>query len=124
LFKIRLSQVKNKYEYEELIKVFLKSGEYRLFGADEESAADEPEGVIEAEILVPDFPDDPGTGKKEKDRKNQIKRFLYKELQRYRSEERRVGKECRAAKIYGRNPRLGHPDRRKAGKACGRTAAP
>ena len=42
------------------------------------------ESVIE--IQVPDFPKDPEAWKKEKDGKNQIKRFLFQELQRYTGE--------------------------------------
>lgn len=94
MFKIHLSQVKNKYEFEELVKVFLKSGEYRLIEpddtddvaiqADSGNTDGNNDGVIE--IRVPDFPKDSEHGKKEKDSKNQIKRFLYQELQRYTGE--------------------------------------
>lgn len=85
MFKIHLSQVKNKYEFEELVKVFLKSGEYHLIGPDESGTDPINETGTDSsviEIRVPDFPKDPEDWKKEKDNKNQIKRFLYKELQR------------------------------------------
>ena len=80
MYKIHLSQGKNKYEFEELVKVFLKSGEYRLIGPDDGSAADGPGGETGTEdsvieIHVPDFPKDPESRKKEKDEKNQTKRF-------------------------------------------------
>jgi len=85
LFKIHLSQVKNKYEFEELIKVFLKTGEYHLIGPDD---PDDETGMDDSviEIRVPDFPKDPEIRNKEKDSKNQIKRYLYKELHRHTGE--------------------------------------
>lgn len=90
MYNIRISQAKNKYEYEELIKVFLKSGEYRLIGSDEDLAADgsdQADDMMEIQIDVPllticsdDF------GKKEKELKNEIKRYLFRELQRLTGE--------------------------------------
>jgi oxygen-independent coproporphyrinogen-3 oxidase len=91
LFKIHLSQVKNKYEFEELVKVFLKSGEYLMIGPEDEAGsdaagADYGTGENDIKIRVPDFPKDPDVWKKEKDGKNQIKRYLYRELQRHTGE--------------------------------------
>jgi len=91
LYNIHIAQAKNKYEFEELIKVFLKSGEFRLIGAEETEGTDENEGTdkndrknstSETKITVPIYiKDSEDGGKKEKDLKNRIKRFLYKELQ-------------------------------------------
>ncbi len=94
MFKIHLSMVKNKYEFEELVKVFLKSGEYQLIGTDDTDnesgleASDQMTGTDDSaiEIRVPDFPKDPETLNKEKDSKNQIKRYLYNELKRFTGE--------------------------------------
>lgn len=94
MYKIHLSQAKNKYEFEELVKVFLKPGEYRLIGPgdpDEGIITDElDQGSVEeediVEIRVPDIPKEQEIIKKEKDGKNRIKRFLYNELQRYTGE--------------------------------------
>ncbi|HWQ79698.1 MAG TPA: coproporphyrinogen dehydrogenase HemZ [Anaerovoracaceae bacterium] len=84
MYKIHLSQAINKYEFEELIKVFLRSGEYLLLGPDE--AEPEDMGRYDTVIDVPVFPENTEPGKKEKDLKNQIKRFLYRELQRHTGE--------------------------------------
>ena len=85
MYNIHISQAKNKYEFEELIKVFLKSGEFRLISAETKECTDESDGKTggnETTIVVPIFTkDSEDGGKKEKDLKNQIKRFLYKELQ-------------------------------------------
>lgn len=85
MFKIHLSEAINKYEIEELIKVFLKSGEYRFTGPDgqeDEQQNEELEQVIE--IRVPVFQKDPESASRhEREIKNQIKRFLFRELQRH-----------------------------------------
>jgi len=78
LFNIRLPKALNQYEYEELIKVFLKSGAYRILGPNDES----PESAA-IEIPVPDFPEVQNPEKPENNLKNQIKRFLFRELQRH-----------------------------------------
>lgn len=85
MFNIQIPQTKNKYEYEELIKVFLKSGDYRLTGAEDQ--IDIERSVKEAgtdgdiTVTVPEYSEDIAeNGKKEKDIKNQIKRFLYSAL--------------------------------------------
>lgn len=88
MYKIHLPEAINQYEIEELIKVFLKSGEYRLMGPDE------PEDELQhedrdrlLEIHVPFFQQDPESAiRHERDIKNQIKRFLFRELQRYTGE--------------------------------------
>ena len=59
MYRIRLSQGKNKYEFEELVKVFLKPGDYEFLESPE----------------VKDIAD-----------KNEFKRFLFRELQRYTGE--------------------------------------
>ena len=85
MYRIHLTPEKNKYEFEELVKVFLKASEYRFIEqgeSEQNSAADEC--VID--LRVPDFPDHEDQNKKEKDCKNQVKRFLYQELQRYTGE--------------------------------------
>lgn len=84
MYRIRLSQGNNKYEFEELVKVFLKPGEYRLLGPGEAEPACTEDAA--ADIEVPVFPENPEAGKKEKDIKNQIKRFLFQELQRHTGE--------------------------------------
>jgi oxygen-independent coproporphyrinogen-3 oxidase len=71
----------NKYEIEELIKIFLKSGEYELLGPEEEAAGSET-----PEIHVPVFPKTPDSSGNERELKNQIKRFLFRELQRHTGE--------------------------------------
>ncbi|HVI39164.1 MAG TPA: coproporphyrinogen dehydrogenase HemZ [Anaerovoracaceae bacterium] len=77
MYRINIVQVNNKYEFEELIKVFLKSGEYQLIGPAEKGHDEEC-----IDIQVPIFSKDSADGeKKEKDIKNQIKRFLFNELQ-------------------------------------------
>lgn len=78
MFNIHLPQALNKYEYEELIKVFLKYGEYRFLESDGENGA--------IEIRVPDVSDEPDCGKPENNRKNKIKRHLFRELQRHTGE--------------------------------------
>lgn len=78
MFNIHLPQALNKYEYEELIKVFLKYGEYCFPESGGENGA--------IEIRVPDVSDGPDWGKPENNRKNQIKRYLYRELQRHTGE--------------------------------------
>jgi len=81
LYKIYLPEGKNKYEFEELIKVFLKSGEFEI---DNINTASERIQSSEKSIYVPEFsllPDN--LGKKEKDYKNEVKRFLYNELKKY-----------------------------------------
>lgn len=81
MYKIHLTQGKNKYELEELVKVFLKSGEYQFIEQDEPQ---ETEGIhIHVPLLSPELTNG---GKREKDIKNQIKRFLYQELQRMTGE--------------------------------------
>lgn len=82
MFKIRLNQDINKYELEELVKVFLKTGDFELIGAGECEGIENPDSSNE--IDIPIFsPDKTCENKHEKDVKNQIKRYLYKELQRY-----------------------------------------
>jgi len=98
LYKIRIPQAVNKYEFEELIKVFLRPGEYLLLGPDDADPDDtgQPYEYRDGEegaaggnpvvIDVPLFDDSVQTGKKEDDIKNRIKRFLYRELKRYTGE--------------------------------------
>ncbi|MDD3168398.1 MAG: coproporphyrinogen dehydrogenase HemZ [Eubacteriales bacterium] len=84
MFNIHIPQAKNKYEFDELLKVFLKSDEYRLMGSEEEIGTDDSENTNGRDdvIFVPVFTEiSTDSGKKEKEIKNQIKRFLYKELQ-------------------------------------------
>lgn len=98
MYKIHLSQDINKYEFEELIKVFLKSEDYKLIGLGEQETPEVPETPMDLDesdkledsnfeeetisIDVPNFSLDLEDAKKhEKDIKNQIKRFLYQELQ-------------------------------------------
>jgi oxygen-independent coproporphyrinogen-3 oxidase len=86
LYKIHLPQVNNKYEYEELVKVFLRPDEYRLTGSGEvEPDEAGPDGSGEPAIVIeaPPFSAEAGDGKKENDIKNQIKRYLFRELQRH-----------------------------------------
>ncbi len=97
MYKIHLSQEINKYELEELIKVFLKSEDYQLIGQEEQFgsfAQDELSEINQPDdqsneksmidIYVPMHFSDLESGlKKEKNIKNQRKRFLYKELQYY-----------------------------------------
>ncbi len=78
MFNIYLPFPLNHYEFEELIKVFLRSGAYSILGPNEH-------GGCGIEIRVPFFPDQ-DTGKPEKNTKNQIKRFLFRELQRHTGE--------------------------------------
>lgn len=93
MYRIHLSQGKNKYEFEELVKLFLKHGEYQLLGPGEEpdptgkTAPDESDWASQDSFIgieVPVFPQNKEPAKKEKDIKNQIKRFLFRELQRYK----------------------------------------
>lgn len=84
MFRIHFNQPINKYEPEELIKVFLKAGEYQMLDPESHENNDSDGSFIE--IRVPVFTKDPENPKKEKDVKNQVKRFLYKELQRYTGE--------------------------------------
>lgn len=92
MYRIHLTQTKNKYEFEELVKVFLKSGEYLLLGPDEnemiEAEAAEINGTDNetTDILVPVFPIEGTNAKKECELKNHIKRFLFRELQRHTGE--------------------------------------
>ncbi len=87
MFNIHIAQAKNKYEFEELIKVFLKSSEFQLICAEETDGTDENDGTNRTKIIVPAFTNDSKVGeKKEKELKNQIKRFLYKELQQLTGE--------------------------------------
>ncbi|MEL7657385.1 MAG: hypothetical protein AAGU75_15940 [Bacillota bacterium] len=82
MYKIHLSQDINPYELEELVKVFLKSGEYEFidYEAQEDQNIQETE---EINLHVPCFSTDlSNVEKPEKNIKNQIKRFLYRELQR------------------------------------------
>ena len=79
MYKIYINQAKNKYEYEELIKVFLRESEYQLFGADDipEKTGDQIESEsqnCDRIIIVPDH--------YEKAEKNEIKRYLYQELRK------------------------------------------
>lgn len=85
MFKIYLSEAINKYEIEELIKVFLKSGEYRFMGSDEQEDEQKNEGQEQViEIRVPVFQKEPESATRhEREIKNQIKRFLFRELQRH-----------------------------------------
>ncbi|MDD2190581.1 MAG: coproporphyrinogen dehydrogenase HemZ [Eubacteriales bacterium] len=77
LYRICLPEGENKYEFEELIKVFLKSGEYEI----DQYKPDDKEN--RNSIYVPAFSFSPeDIAKKEKDTKNKIKRFLFRELQR------------------------------------------
>ena len=85
MYRIHLQKGKNKYEFEELVKVFLKTGEYRFEGlsdhneglSDQEeteltdAAAGEAEldGTDCIDIYVPEFPEHPEWNKKEKDTK-------------------------------------------------------
>jgi oxygen-independent coproporphyrinogen-3 oxidase len=95
LYRIHFHQSINKYEPEELIKVFLKTGDYLMIdtGGQEDlenqdcggNTADGVDGSF-VEIHVPVFEKDLENSKKEKDVKNQVKRFLYRELQRYTGE--------------------------------------
>lgn len=93
MYKIYINQAKNKYEYDELIKVFLRAGEYQLYGADDRDennglADDNNEDAIQ--IIVPD---DIGSMNvngnkndnlnKKKAVKNEIKRYLYNELKKH-----------------------------------------
>jgi len=91
LYKIHLSQAKNKYEFEELVKVFLKSGEFQLIGTDDPDTdypfdQENAEDKNIQEIFVPVFTRDSASGKSEKEIKNEIKRFLFRELQRHTGE--------------------------------------
>lgn len=82
MYRIQIKQAKNNYEFDEIIKIFLKSDEYETFGAEDALSSSQSEPVIH--IVVPDVfkePSDPN--KKENKIKNQIKRFLYKELQKH-----------------------------------------
>lgn len=99
MYRIHLQKGKNKYEFEELVKVFLKTDEYQF---DESAEHDEkgtdcveqlkcmgPDSPNEKEIIdiyVPDFPEYPDRSKKEKENKNQIKRYLFHELQHHTGE--------------------------------------
>lgn len=81
MYKIHLPEGKSKYEVEELIKVFLKPGEFEI---DNIRSDGEKANSSEIDICFPEFslPYE-SIEKKEKDIKNEIKRFLYKELQKY-----------------------------------------
>ncbi len=70
MYKFHLPQDNNKNEYEELIKVFLKSGEYMITSPDE------------AEIGIPAVVKEPCPYRKETSVKNQIKRHLFQELKK------------------------------------------
>jgi oxygen-independent coproporphyrinogen-3 oxidase len=91
LYRIHLQKGKNKYEFEELVKVFLKSDEYHFEGLNE---LDETDQINEADLVcgdlidihVPELPEHPDQYKKEKEAKNQIKRYLFQELQRHTGE--------------------------------------
>lgn len=81
MYKIYLPEGKSKYEFEELIKVFLKPGEFEI---DNIRSDGENANSSEIVICVPEFALSSGSiKKKEKDIKNEIKRFLYKELQKH-----------------------------------------
>ncbi len=97
MYKIHLPREINQYEVEELIKVFLKAGDYSL--VNEQDHCDEPcESDANEADCGPQQPDDihiyvPLRGdstytedKREKDFKNEVKRFLFQELQRYTGE--------------------------------------
>ena len=84
MYRIYLNQVNNKYEFEELIKIFLKTSEFQLFGADEEIENSKTESS-ETDIIikVPDHLLVDNCGKADKKTvKNQIKRYLYDELRK------------------------------------------
>lgn len=81
MYKIYLPEGKNKYEFEELIKVFLKPGEFEI-----ENISADIDRIQSSEktIYIPDFSlSSENQGKKEKDYKNEVKRFLYNELKKY-----------------------------------------
>ena len=108
MYKIQLPREINQYELEELVKVFLKVGDYQFISqqeaidsideggdtvsasrteeeleADSSSDADE-ESDADILICVPDYPkvqkDDPETEKPEKNQKNSMKRYLFQKL--------------------------------------------
>lgn len=92
MYRIRFNPSINQYEPEELLKVFLKTGEYQLMDRecqegqeDQKDQENAQEGSV-IDIRVPAFAKDPENAKKERDVKNQVKRFLYRELQRYTGE--------------------------------------
>lgn len=68
MYKIVLKDITNKYEYDELIKIFLRPEQYKLFSAEETEESCTEEYGYEAEIIF--------TGE-EKDR---LKRDIYEKL--------------------------------------------
>ena len=95
MYRIHFHQPINKYEPEELIKVFLKVGDYQMIDSDgqedlenQDCGDNTEDGAVGSvmEIHVPVFDEDLENRKKEKGVKNQVKRFLYRELQRYTGE--------------------------------------
>lgn len=77
MYRIILNHIKNKYEYEELIKLFLKPSEYRLFGQDELNISNFSKDDIVIEI--PEIL----TNTKDENPKNQLKRTIFDELKKH-----------------------------------------
>ena len=97
MYKIHLPREINQYEVEELLKVFLKAGDYSLVNeqdhcdeaceSDTSEADGGPQQPDDIHIHVPLRVDSTYTeDKREKDFKNEVKRFLFRELQRYTGE--------------------------------------
>ncbi|MDF2653590.1 MAG: hemZ [Bacillota bacterium] len=116
MYKIQLPREINQYELEELVKVFLKVGEYsfmpklsdsvsglidaecselgdsdrsKLGDSEPDNTAAETDGKADVLIRVPDYiaeqadpSDDSVERRPEKNLKNQIKRFLFRELEK------------------------------------------
>ena len=68
MYNIIINNINDKYDYNELIKIFLKPAEYRLF------TKNEYEGPQDDDDVVIEF------NNEEFDDKNQIKRGLYRGL--------------------------------------------
>lgn len=96
MYKIQLPREINQYELEELVKVFLKVGEYSFLSEESDfdtavSTKTIPDPKADVLICVPDYLkkqadssyDHSEEKKPEKNLKNQMKRFLFRELEQF-----------------------------------------
>lgn len=91
MYNIDLKQIENPYEYEELIKVFLRTGEFRISYAgpetEEHLISDNMESDLSSQsdyhIEIPDSYFVSKDAQDKKAQKNRIKRYLYDELRKY-----------------------------------------
>ncbi len=93
MYNIIIKNVENKYDFAELIKIFLRPEEFNAYT--EAEYAEKEENCESAELFV--------FNEERSDDKNEIKREIYNKLSQLTGETTRMGNlnRCKACKAYG-----------------------